>query len=46
MEKIHNKELQNLGSLPNIKIKKLTGMRFPGYVALMGEMRNGMQNLF
>jgi hypothetical protein len=45
MEKIHNKELPNVGSLQNIKINKLRGMRCPGYVALMGEMRNGMQNL-
>jgi hypothetical protein len=33
MEKIHNKELPNLGSLPKIKVNKFRGMRCPRYVS-------------
>jgi hypothetical protein len=41
MEKIHNEDLCDLYSLPNIiRIIKLRRMRWAGHVARMGEKRN------
>jgi hypothetical protein len=44
--KLHNKELHDLCSSPNIsKIKKARRMRWEGHVARMGEMRSAYRLL-
>jgi hypothetical protein len=44
--KLHNEELHNLYSLPNIiRMIKSRRMRWVGHVALMGEKRNACRTL-
>jgi hypothetical protein len=43
--KLHNEQLHNLYSSPNIRIMKLKRMRWAGHVARMEQMRNAYKML-
>jgi hypothetical protein len=43
--KLHNEELHDFYSSPNIRMIRSRGMRWAGHVARMGEMRNAYKIL-